>query len=434
MNKRRVVLICPEPIRGCVQGIGIRFIEMTKYIGVFHEAVLWTCNEDIPGDIGITAVPFPSAEQFGAEMAQTDAVVIHGHISERYFDMLRSRQVDSPPLVVDLYDPFLIENLQYTAELGEYIFYRDRTVLFRQLSLGDFFLASSEIQRMFYFGIMTGTGRITPQVYHSDRSGDQLIAIAPFGVEPVSETTLQAIAGKLKGQVPGIASDSMVIFFGGIYDWYDPETLVNILDGIIENFPKVKVVFSVNPNQETTPQGVFKKIRDFAELKGWRDRHIFFIPWFPYSDRFAYLRDVDIAVCLHKPSIETSLSLRTRVLDYMNAGIPVIATEGGEGGRILTEASAALLVPPYDEELLRNAMTSLLKDIIMSQTLGSNGRRWIHSNMTWGKSLRPLLEYCNSPYRSSEGFNQDVVVTSFCKRMSFARILSYVKRCLKTGR
>jgi glycosyltransferase involved in cell wall biosynthesis len=434
MYKKRIVLICPEPIRGCIQGIGIRFIEMTKVLGTLHETVLWTCNADIPGDIGVSAEPFPSGDRFTSELARTDAVVIHGHVSERYFDMLQSCRIASPPLAVDLYDPFLIENLQYTAELGEYIFYRDRAVLFRQLSLGDFFLASSEIQRMFYFGIMTGIGRITPQVYHSDRSGDRLIAIAPFGVEPVSEITLQAVAGKLKGQVPGIASDSTVIFFGGIYDWYDPETLINILDGIIESFPVVKVVFSVNPNQETTPQGVFKKIRDVADAKEWRDRHIFFIPWFPYRDRFAYLRDVDIAVCLHKPSLETSLSLRTRILDYMNAGIPVIATEGGEGGRILTEAGAALFVPPYNEESLRNAMTSLLEDVVMRRALGSNGRKWIQDNMTWEKSLRPLLEYCYNPYRSSEGFNPNAVATSFCKRISFSRILSYVKRCLKTGR
>ncbi len=434
MYKKRIVLICPEPIRGCIQGIGIRFIEMAKALGALHETVLWTCNADIPGDIGVPAEPFPSGDQFTSELARTDAVVIHGHISERYFDTLRSCRIPSPPLAVDLYDPFLIENLQYTAELGEYVFYRDRAVLFRQLSLGDFFLASSEIQRMFYLGIMTGTGRITPQVYHSDRSGDRLIAIAPFGVEPVSETALQATDGKLKGQVAGIAAGSIVIFFGGIYDWYDPETLINILDEIIESFPALSVVFSVNPNQETTPQGVFKKIRDFSDSKGWIDRHVFFIPWFPYRDRFAYLRDVDVAICLHKPSLETSLSLRTRILDYMNAGIPIIATEGGEGSRILKEAEAALLIPPYDEQALRNATTSLLKDVVMRQTLGAKGRNWVQNNMTWEKSLRPLMEYCSNPYRASESFVRNEEETSLQKRVSFSMILHYLKKRLKSGR
>lgn len=401
MPEKHILLICPEPIRHCVQGIGIRFLEMAGILKQDHHVTVWTCNEDIPKDTDVPLSLFPSGEAFKAEIIRTDAVVVHGHISEQYFEAISAHQLQAPPLIVDLYDPFLIENLQYTEELGEQIFYRDRAVLFKQLALGDFFLASSEIQRMFYLGIMTGAGRITPPVYHSDKGLYSLIGVAPFGIEPIAESTLRAMGGKLKDCIPGITGDDIVLFFGGVYDWYDPETLMNILGEVIQSFPMLRVIFSVNPNQETTPQGVFKKVRDFSDANGWINRSVFFIPWFPYRDRFAYLRDIDIAVCLHKPSLETALSLRTRVLDYMNAGIPIIATEGGEGGRILNEAGAAMFVPPYGQDTLKRAVISLLKNKILRQSMGESGRLWVQNNMTWRQSLLPLIEFCNAPRKAA---------------------------------
>ena len=130
MSRKHIILICPEPIRRYIQGIGIRFLEMANTLLTEHHVVLWSCNDDLPEDLGVSVVPFPSGDTFKTEIKMADAVVVHGHISERYFNALRMYSVDTPPLVVDLYDPFLIENLQYTVELGDRIFFRDRIVLF----------------------------------------------------------------------------------------------------------------------------------------------------------------------------------------------------------------------------------------------------------------------------------------------------------------
>lgn len=392
-----IALICPEPIRRSIQGIGIRFVEAARELGKSHDVCLWVPNEDIPADRYPEARPL-SSPHFGDHLKRCDAVVVHGHVSEHYFDFLdRNGWGPGPPLVVDLYDPFLVENLQYTETLGEEIFFRDRRVLLRQLERGDFFLASSEAQRLYYIGILTGMGRFTPAFYHRDPTLRSIIAVVPFGVHPAHADSWSNFKGRLKGVVPGIGGDDVVVFFGGVYDWYDPMLLLRALENVIAEGWHPRVIFSVNPNQETTPQKRFAEIREFASRRGWVDRYVFFLPWFSYEERFHYLRDVDIAVCLHHPSLETDLSLRTRLLDTMNAGIPIVATEGGEGGRILGEAAAGLLVPPGDVTEVEKALRFFLESASARADFGDRGRRWVQENMSWPRSLAPLKAFCNHP-------------------------------------
>lgn len=401
-----VVLICPEPFRAVIQGIGIRFQEMATELMRDHEVTLWVPNTtDFPTHLPFRVIPFPD-RAFTEHLQGVDVVLVQGLISERYF---RAREEyglgKGPPLVVDLYDPFLIDHLRYARLLGREIYNRDRAALLRQLSLGDFILCSSEEQRLFYIGMLMGMGRFTTEMYEQDRTLRTLIDVAPFGVRSISTDALPALPGRLKGVQPGIMPDDVVLFFGGIYDWYDPELLLNALADLLTVHPRVRVVFSVNPNPESTPQGKFNAVRAWADDAGWTNRHVFFIPWFPYQERFAYLKDVDLAVCLHEPSLETDLSLRTRVLDYMNAGIPVIATAGGEGSRILQAADSAILVRPGACSDVRNALRILLDQPEVRRRLGDNGRRWVQTHMTWEKSLAPLLAFCACPRRAPHAWS-----------------------------
>jgi len=359
---------------------------------------LWAPNADLPSDDGFELRPFPESD-FAAALEGVQAVVIHGHVSERYFSLLDTHGIEGPPLVVDLCDPFLIENLQYTPELGEEIYARDREVLMRQLARGDFFLASSDAQRLFYLGLLIGQGRVSPAAYHADRTLRNLIDVAPFGVRfPEAEGE----GGGLKGRTPGIEVGDLVLFFGGVYDWYDPDLLLDVLPALLDRHPRLRLVFSRNPSLETTPQAALGRVLERAGAAGWLDRHVFCVPWFPYDQRFRVLGDADVAACLHGPSLETELSLRTRILDFMNAGLPVVATEGGEGERLLQESRGGCLVPAGDRAALTRVLDSLLADPVRRAELGSSGRDWVRRQRPWERTLAALLRFCGAPRRRDQ--------------------------------
>jgi glycosyltransferase involved in cell wall biosynthesis len=411
--KPHVVLVCPEPIRPLQQGVGIRFREIARELSVHYRVSLWAAQVDagVACD-GFTVRLFPEAD-FARELAGVDAVVIHGHVSDRYFDALeRSGLGGGPPLVVDLFDPFLVENLQYVRDLGEGVYRRDLRVLTRQLAAGDLFLISSEQQRLFYAGLMMAAGLFDPASYAADPTLSHLFAVAPFGVSPfgVRPAAQSAAVPPLargtadagwKGVIPGIEANDTIAFFGGIYDWYDPELLIDAVEPLCREFPALRVLFSANPNPEATPQSAYARARTRAEAKGLAGRHVFFVPWFPYHERDLYLRDVDVAVCLHRSGLEADLSLRTRILEFLRAGLPVIATTGGETSHILNASGAGLLVPPGEVDPLRDALATLLADAGTRSRMGAAGRDWVCRERPWTRTLQPLLAFCAQPRKRS---------------------------------
>jgi len=50
----------------------------------------------------------------------------------------------------------------------------------------------------------------------------------------------------------------------------------------------------------------------------------------------------------HRPGIETDLSLRTRLVDLMWLGLPVVVTAGGTMARVVAETGAGSVVPAGD--------------------------------------------------------------------------------------
>ncbi len=97
-----------------------------------------------------------------------------------------------------------------------------------------------------------------------------------------------------------------------------------------------------------------------AREAGWLDRHVFFVPWVAAGERFGLYRESTVAVVLHRPRFEAEISMRTRVLDFLGAGLPVVATEGGTMSRLLAEEGMGRVVPEGDGAALTEALSALL--------------------------------------------------------------------------
>jgi len=94
----RVLLVCPEPL-GHRQpaGIGIRFLEIANVLRAAGHAV-----EILSPDQGLTP------ETIARGTSQADVAVVQGHVANDLFAHMKPL-----PVVVDLYDPFIVENLHY---------------------------------------------------------------------------------------------------------------------------------------------------------------------------------------------------------------------------------------------------------------------------------------------------------------------------------
>ena len=172
----RVLLVCPEPLgHRHPAGVGIRFIEFSRaLLSDGHEVtVLSPDGGEVPGCR--VAEIHPAAIRDASHEA--DVAIVQGHAANDFAAHARSM-----PTVVDLYDPFIIENFSYHQSHGEQVFEHDHATLLRSIDRGDFFLCASSAQRFFYLGLLLGAKRLNPDVIEEEPRARQLLAIVPFGV------------------------------------------------------------------------------------------------------------------------------------------------------------------------------------------------------------------------------------------------------------
>lgn len=299
-------------------------------------------------------------------------------------------------LVVDLYDPFILENLAWHRQLSmpnrQTIQDYDRALLISQLRLGDYFICASERQRHFWLGMLCALDRVTPEVYDSDPSLRKLIDVVPFGL-PIAPPSPKPV---LRSRLGLARSDVVVIWGGGIWNWFDPITLIKAAAKVCDDVPALKFVFlgTHHPDPRVAEMAMLSRARDLAGSLRLTGNSVYFLDgWVPYQDRQDYLCDADIGVSLHFDSIETTYSFRTRVLDYLWAGLPLILTRGDEMAELAAADGFGLVVDYEDADGVAAALLRLYENPRLRAKLASQSRE-VAKRFHWDAAAVPLTRYC----------------------------------------
>ena len=387
MNKKpKIALLCSEPIKKEMGGIGIRYLEMARQLpGHGLDVVLIS-----PGDedalasfhLDIADVRKFREGHLKSLISDCDCVVAQGQLAN-YLPL----EAPEIPAAIDLYDPWLIENLSYYDTLGLGPFQNDHRSWILQLSHGDFFLCSSEEQRHFYLGFLTALGRVNPKILKDDPGLEKLIAPVPFGIPDELPPH--------RAYLPASESREKRLLFGGVYDWYDPWTLLDALD----RFTSVEwtLLFMKTANPETTPQEMYNRLKSRAGIDQTKIR---FMDRVPAERRFDLLRDADVLISPHKINIETHLSLRTRFIEALAVGLPVVCTKAGSLSRLIEEHRAGWVVPPQDPDAILAALEEISGDAEETEVRKANALQ-LSRKFRWKEVLGPLVRFCQNPRRET---------------------------------
>ena len=79
-------------------------------------------------------------------------------------------------------------------------------------------------------------------------------------------------------------------------------------------------------------------------------------------------------------------------LEAQAAGLPVVAFDSGGVAETVRAGETALLVPEHDEEALAAALTALLRDRTLRETMGAAARRFIQTERTMARAAERLAE------------------------------------------
>jgi len=245
---------------------------------------------------------------------------------------------------------------------------------------------------------LAALGRVNPWTYSEDENLDSLIAVAPFGV-PTSPP--QQASHGLRETVAGIgANDKVVLWAGGIYNWFDPGSLVMAIDDVRRRVPGIRLFFlgMGHPNPHIPTMRVATEVRALADRLELTGRYVFFNDsWIDYDRRGDFLLDADVGVSTHFDTVETAFSSRTRVLDYLWAGLPIVVTEGDGFAELVRIKGLGEVVPSSDPGRIADALCSVLssppsRDLIRAAA----------EPLRWPTVLEPLVQFCRAPRRAPD--------------------------------
>ena len=399
---RSVLVVSNDHVGRSMAGPGIRSLEIARRLSTSFRVTLAIPFESDLDEQSFRVVVAPLADD-GAITAlalESDAVFAQRLPLTTMARLART----SITRVYDLYAPIPIELIASLAvEAGSApdreLLDGERIVTDTILRTGSSFVCASETQRDFWLGRLDALGRLDPETYRLDPDFRTVIDVMPFGLPSSPPQPGAAI----KGVIPGISRDDRVVVWnGGIWNWFDPVTVIRGFGELARRRDDVKLVFvgTAHPNPTIAQRARAEEAMACARDLGLLGTCVFFNDgWVPYDERGAYLLDADLGVSAHRSSYESRLAFRTRILDCIWAGLPVVVTQGDALADVVEREGLGITVPEADVDAWVSALTTLLDD---------EGRRdaarqamaELSPSLEWGhlvERLVPLLEAPGEP-------------------------------------
>jgi hypothetical protein len=171
---------------------------------------------------------------------------------------------------------------------------------------------------------------------------------------------------------------------------------------VVVECPEAKLIFPgtrhPNPNLAGIPTHD-EQARSLAAELGLLDRAIYFGDWVSYVDWPNVLLESDVAISLHQDSYETRLAYRSRMLDYIWAGLPVVAATGDTTSDLVASFGVGEVVAYGAVDAVADAILRLLNEPPDARAAGFARARQM---LTWEQAAAPLVAFCAAPQRAPD--------------------------------
>ena len=359
--KSQVLVISHDIVDARRAGPGIRYRELSRVLAQHLSVTL-----AVPGPTGLAdshsrcgPTNVNQWQSLATVANQSDVLVACGD-SLAEFPALAEL---GTPLVIDGYDPHTLETLAlWAGEAGTVQSARHGerlAILRRQCQAGDFYLCASERQRDWWLGLLEQQGRINPATYADDPSLRRLIDVVPYGLPAEPPRATQPV---LRGVWPGIGTeDRIVLWGGGLWEWLDPLTALRATRRLADAGRAIRLVFpgTRHPNPDMPDMPMRARTLALADELGLTGAHAFFGDWVPYEDWPAVLLEADVGLSLHPDTVEARLAYRSRVLDYIWAGLPMVVTRGDATAELVSSYGLGRVVDFQDDAAVAEALQLL---------------------------------------------------------------------------
>lgn len=366
-------------------------------------------------------------DELASLVAPYDTVVVSycmGGLSTKVADVIRPDQ----QLVLDCNVPIYVEaSARYTQDLErEYRAFHDDVGRWSHvLARGDVFMCASETQKQFYKGVLSGVGRINPATY-----GDDMLRIVPYGIyREAPRPSEKPITALLK---PADSQAKKILWFGGIYPWFDLRNLVDSVKLLNKDVPAKLVIvgarnpFNNHPDFTRPYEELLAHINADPALKDL----IIIQDWVEFEKRGDWYLDSDLVVVVNKLGDENELAWRTRLVDFMWADLPILTNAGDPLGEELIAHEAAVRLQGLSAQEIVGDLKKTLYDASKLKAVQKNLRK-MKENYYWDKATKQIAadiaQHTRAVDLTSFGHRDVVLVPPAGRRGKVRRAVSKAK-------
>lgn len=397
-----VLIVSHDVLGEMMAGPGIRYFQLASVLSRKFAVTLAVPHESKstkPDNFRIIQYTPDEWHTLAPSALGSNVIIVPGLIADE-FPMISEC---GAAIVIDGYDPLLAEWLAASERSSdrEMAWTHFASMLTQQCQIGDFFICASERQRDWWLGILEANGRINPFTFDDDPSFRRLIDIVPYGLAAKPRLPSRRV---IKGVWDGIREeDRLVLWGGGLWPWLDPFTAIRSFVQVSAQRPDARLIFPgtrhPNPSMQGMPTGAVAA-RELANELGLLNRSIYFGDWVAYQDWDNVLLESDLALSLHlSETLESRLAFRSRVLDYIWAGLPIVATRGDVTSELIEDNRIGVVVDCGDSDQVAQALLTLLEkpraDFERSFDV-------LRNTMTWEHVAQPLIEFCTRPHAAPD--------------------------------
>jgi glycosyltransferase involved in cell wall biosynthesis len=362
----RVLLTCDQPLGdGRIAGLQVRVLEMSAALRRAGHAVVVAAPAEVAGvgpvDVWITPPRLVAAL---ADRVRARARAVDGY--------------ESP------FGSFLAQAVALLPRIGDRAArdYRAAAVaMLAAIASADRVLCANESQRVSYLTILSMLGRLGP---HAPDPGVVLCVSSGASPDPPARPRDDA------------PHAPVVLWCGGCYPWFDVETYLAALPAIAAAHPDARFRFAgIDGVGAPDALPLARRIREAVATPALAGRAEL-VPWTPYAERGALYAAADVGVCTYGDHLETRLAMRTRVIDMVWGGLPLVVSTGDEMSRVVERHALGRTVPPGDPAALAAAVGALLADGAARRAATVRARALATGELSWDHQAAPLARWCDA--------------------------------------
>lgn len=265
------------------------------------------------------------------------------------------------------------------------------------LQAGDVFSVCGDPQRHVLVGELAMSGRLNHRTF-----GYEFTRVIRPGSPPRQTPRPQGRRCERQLLEPhGIQQEDFVVLWcGGYNTWTDVETLFNGLEWAMSEVPALHYV-SVGANTYDAPDNAYTRLLYMIERSEYRDR-FHMLGWRPWSEVAGYYRESDVGINIDALHYETLYGTRTRLVEMIAEGLPVITTYGAELSYLLSEQRAALGFEVGNWREFGKQMVTLARDRRRRDEMAEHAFRYARTDLSFCTTTIPLQAWVRDPHQAPD--------------------------------